>query len=146
MNCEKCQELISAFLDNELETKASLDVQTHLAVCAHCAKVCEDFASILEFCGETPRDEVLPPNPKALWCRINNIIESDAQAEIQKEQKKLDLPPPEKKGSWQFSFSQVAVSVLGIALISSLLTIVGVKNYSTPPDNFGAAGGGNKHF
>lgn len=136
MNCEQCQELISAFLDNELETTVLLNVQTHLTVCAECASVCEDFSSLLDFCGEVPASEILPPNSQALWCRISNIIESDIQAEIQKDKKEEPLPP--KKGlfglSWQFSFSQVASVVLGAAIISSLLTIVGIHNYSTPDE------------
>ena len=137
MTCEQCQELLSSFLDNELETEISCNVQTHLSLCAECAKLCEDFASILEFYCEFPSDEVLPPNSKALWCRINNIIESEVQAEISKEQKQLP-EQPEKRGfwggSWRMSFSQVVSSVLGIALISSLLTIIGIKNYSNSVD------------
>lgn len=137
MNCEQCQELISAFLDNELQPEDSLNVQTHLTVCAECAKVCEDFAAILDFCGETPADELLPPNSQALWCRISNIIESEVQAEIKKDQ--AETPPePEKKGwlgiSWHLSFGQAVSAFLGIALISSLLTIVGIQNYSAPED------------
>ncbi|CAN5602574.1 hypothetical protein BH20ACI4_BH20ACI4_20990 [soil metagenome] len=133
MNCEQCQELISAFLDNELQTEVSLNIQTHLTVCAECAKVCEDFSSILEFCGETPADELLPPNPQALWCRISNIIESEVQAEIKKDQLETQTEPSQKS-SWQMSFSQMFAAFLGIALISSLLTIVGIQNYSTPDD------------
>lgn len=138
MNCEQCQELISAFLDNELESADSLNVQMHLKICPECAKVCEDFASILDFCSESPANEILPPNSQALWCRISNIIESEVQAEIQKERK--EEIPPEKKGlfggGWQLSFSQLVSTVLGIAVISSLLTIVGIQNYSAPAEDF----------
>lgn len=140
MTCEQCQELLSAFLDNELETKLSFAVQGHLSLCAECAKLCEDFAAILEFCTETPTEEVLPPNSKALWCRINNIIETEVQAEIVKEQKEQIPAAPEKKGfwggSWKMSFPQVVSAVLGIALISSLLTVVGIKNYSVSTNDY----------
>ncbi len=141
MNCEQCQELMSAFLDNELNKTDSLNIQTHLTICAECAKVCEDFASILEFCGETPADEILPPNPQALWCRISNIIESEVQAEIKKDKIETE-PVPEKRGrfgkSRQLSFSQMISAFMGIALISSLLTIVGIQNYSAPTDDLAA--------
>ncbi len=143
MNCEQCQELLSPFLDNELESEMAFGVQTHLSVCAECAKICEDFASILEFCGDTPTGNVLPPNSKALWCRINNIIESEVQAEILKEQKVQIPEQPRKKnfwgGSWKMSAPQVVSAILGIALISSLLTVVGIKNYSTPANDFRTA-------
>lgn len=125
MNCENCQELISVYLDNELEKEVSSAVQTHLAICTECAKVCEDFAMILDFCTLEETEHSLPPNSKALWCRINNLIETEIASE---------LPPPviqaKTKKSWQFSFSQVFTAILGIALISSLLTIIGIKNYS----------------
>lgn len=131
MNCEKCQQLISVYLDNELEKAVSFEVQMHLALCAACAKVCEDFAMIVDFC-ET--EDFLPPNSKALWCRINNLIEN----EIKPETGQPNNHPQTKQGffartwnnRWQLSLSQVVSSVLGIALISSLLTIVGIKNYS----------------
>lgn len=132
MNCEQCQQLISVYLDNELEQESSLQVQSHLAVCAACAKVCQDFAMILDFCllDETP--DFVPPNSKALWCRINNIIETEIKPEIaQEKEEKVKIG----RLRWQFSFSQVFAAVLSIALISSLLTIVGIKNYSAHDDN-----------
>ncbi len=133
MNCEQCQQLISVYLDNELEQESSLQVQTHLAVCAACAKVCQDFAMILDFCllDETP--DFVPPNSKALWCRINNIIETEIKPEIAQEKAEEQVKTGRLR--WQFSFSQVFAAVLGIALISSLLTIVGIKNYSAHDDN-----------
>lgn len=142
MNCEQCQELISAFLDNELDPEVSLNVQTHLTLCAECAKLCEDFASILDFCGETPADELLPPNSQALWCRISNIIESEVQAEIKKDLAEQTKVEPEKKGWFgsgrHLSFSQMASAFLGIALVSSLLTVVGLRSYSAPADDLAA--------
>jgi hypothetical protein len=136
MTCEHCQELISAFLDNDLEEMTSSHVREHLAVCAPCAKVCEDFAMILDFCQLDECEDSLPPNPKALWCRINNLIENEIKPEIKEARPE---PQVEQAGwfsrfwnnSWQMSFSQLTVAVLGIAVISSVLTIVGIKNYTT---------------
>jgi hypothetical protein len=134
MTCEHCQELISAFLDNDLEETISSNVRTHLAVCAPCAKVCEDFAMILDFCQLEETEDSIPPNPKALWCRINNLIETEIKPEIaeakQPEQVQAGWFSRFWNNSWQLSFSQVAVAILGIAVISSVLTIVGIKNYS----------------
>lgn len=128
MNCEECQENLSVFLDNELDEKLSISIQTHLTLCTECAKLCEDFAVILDSCVTEKPSEIIPPNSKALWCRISNVIESEAKSE----------PPvvEQQKGwfgrGWQFSFSQVGSAVLGIALISSLLTVVGIRNYFEP--------------
>ncbi len=133
MNCEYCQEIISLYLDNELDAQAASNVRMHLAECAGCAKMCEDFAMILDFCELDENEYSLPPNSKALWCRINNLIETEVSAEpptVQKEK---------PKRSWQFSFGQVFASILGIAVISSLLTIVGIQNYSAGESSAAAA-------
>lgn len=137
MKCEDCQSLISVYLDNELEKEVSFTVQTHLALCAPCAKVCEDFAMIVDFC-ET--EDFLPPNSKALWCRINNLIETEVKPEAAQE----SVKPQVNQGffakawnnRWQLSLSQVVSSVLGVALISSLLTVVAIKNYSAASADF----------
>ena len=140
MNCEHCQTSISAFLDNELDETSSANVQTHLSVCAECAKVCEDFAMILDYCVEETSSEIVPPNSQALWCRINNVIEADLKEETKIQTAKTpDAPQTWSARVWQLSFSQVAAAVLGVALISSLLTIVGIKNYAVKSANDAAA-------
>ncbi len=138
MNCDHCQQLISVFLDNELDDLSSTNVREHLAVCEECSRVCEDLAMIMDFCQLEQDESVIPPNPQALWCRINNVIESEVQAEIFKENK--EKAQAEKQTGWiprrwNFSFMQVASAVLGIALISSIVTIIGIRNYVVPTDN-----------
>lgn len=133
MNCEQCQESISLFLDNELDEQSSEMVRTHIALCAACAKICEEFAMILDFCALDEEIVVVPPNSKALWCRINNIIECDAPPPTQEARQEIAATRAKKRFSsriWQFSFSQALTAVLGVALVSSLLTFVGFKNYT----------------
>jgi predicted anti-sigma-YlaC factor YlaD len=135
MTCEHCQEQISAFLDNDLDETSSANIQTHLSVCLECAKVCEDFASILDFCQIEEPNEILPSNSQAMWCRISNTIEGEIKAELIQEAKQQHQQQEEIKKSWfsrgwSLSFSQVASAVLGIAVISSLLTFIGIRNYS----------------
>ena len=124
MNCDECKELISVFMDNELEETPAAGIRAHLAVCTDCAKICEDFAYILDVCHSEESAEILPPNSQALWCRINNMIESEIKPEP-------PLATP-KRRLWQLSFSQMAAGFLGIAIISSLLTVIGIKNYQQP--------------
>ncbi|MDM7920679.1 MAG: zf-HC2 domain-containing protein [Pyrinomonadaceae bacterium] len=126
MDCTECQELVSLFLDGELDEASSASVRTHLTLCAECAKVCEDFASILDSCDALDVDEALPPNPQALWCRISNTIESEIKPPV------VETPEPEKPSRWNFSFAQIASAMVGIAFISSLLTVVGIRNYMEP--------------
>ena len=113
-------------MDNELDDGQAMVVREHLAVCGECAMVCEDLSSILDVCATDLPSEIGPPNSQAMWCRINNIIENEVKT----------APPPvpeQPRGRfWQFSFLQVSAAVLCIAVISSLLTIVAVRNYNQP--------------
>ena len=128
MKCEDCQELVSSYLDGELDGASASLVRNHLTDCMQCGKVCEDLAAILLNCKEADVDEIVPPNADALWCRINNIIETDVQATL----KDAEPIPDTRARRFQLSFAQVGSAVLGIALISSLLTIVGIRNYFEP--------------
>ncbi len=127
MNCTECQENISSYLDGELDEIGSANMRTHLSVCAGCAKLCEDFSVILESCRGTLPSEIIPPNSQALWCRINNLIESEIKPEAVEEPKKSWFAR-----GWNLTFSQAGAAVLAVALISSLLTVVGIRNYFEP--------------
>lgn len=128
MNCQDCQEFISQYLDGELDEITSSTVRAHLALCMECTVLFDDFAAILSNCREVSPENVVPPNPNAMWCRINNLIES----EIDDRSK-----PEEQKPGWfargrNLTLSQAGAAMLGIALISSLLTVVGIRNYFEP--------------
>lgn len=130
MNCENCQNFLSEFLDGELNETASANVRAHLALCAGCAAIYEDFASIIGYCGEEQINEIPPPNSQAMWCRISNIIETEIKPELEKEL----APKPGRfsrfwSRTWSMSLTQAVSAVLGVAVISSLLTVVGIRNF-----------------
>lgn len=135
MNCENCQELISDYIDNLLDEKQTARVKAHLTLCAPCAEVHEDFSSILKVYDLEIAEEVPPPNEQALWRRINNIIECEIQPEILKETTQPEIPRSWVSRiwhrTWAISFTQLASAVLGIAVISSLLTVVGIRNFGS---------------
>ena len=126
MDCDECKNLINYLMDCELDENQASGVRMHLSVCTDCAKVCEDLTSILDVCNTEPASELIPPNSKALWCRINNVIENEAKGNATQP----EVPP---RRFWQFSFGQLLSAFICIAIISSLLTIVGIKNYVQPP-------------
>jgi len=129
MHCDECNELLSSFMDSDLDEVRAAAIREHLAICEPCAKVCEDLAAIVDLCKSEPPNEIVPPNSQALWCRINNIIESEVKPEA--------LPKIEetRRRFWRFSFPQLASAVLCIALVSSLLTVVAIRNYRSADDN-----------
>jgi hypothetical protein len=126
MDCDECKDLINDLMDCELDESQAAAVRMHLGGCAECAKFCEDLTSILDVCNSEPASELIPPNSKALWCRINNVIENESRDHTPQQ-----VPPPRR--FWQFSFGQLLTAFVCIAIISSLLTIVGIKNYIQPP-------------
>lgn len=133
MNCDECKNLIGVFMDNELDENRSSDVRIHLAFCPECAVVCEDLTSIIDVCkSESPAGHV-PPNSQALWCRINNIIESESKP----------VPPSPAEAPrgrfWRLSFAQLAAAVLVIAIVSSAATFFAIRKYTQlPSDDFTA--------
>ncbi len=131
MNCEDCKKLISPLLDNELDDRQAADVRAHLGVCSDCQRMCEEFTAILDASSSSDvsgSPDLLPPNSQALWCRINNIIES--------EQKPASTAEAEQQRGrfFHLSMPQLAAALVCIALISSLLTVVAIRNYNEPAD------------
>jgi len=125
MTCDECKSLLSAFMDSELDQGQALFVREHLIACQPCGRMCEDIASILDVCESEVPSELVPPNSQALWRRINNIIESEVKP----------VPPAtEPRGRfWQLSVGQIVAAMVCIAIVSSLLTVVAIRNYMRPP-------------
>ena len=128
MNCDECQQQISPYLDGELDEIGSANMRTHLTVCAACAKLCEDFSVILDSCRVGEPSEIVPPNSQAMWRRINNLIESEIKIEPEVEEPRRSW----FRRGWNLTLSQAGAGVVAIAVISSLLTIVGIRNYFEP--------------
>jgi len=127
MNCDDCREHLSLYLDNELEEVRAVAVRGHVAVCAVCAKLLEDLSSIMFTCGTEDASELVPPNSQALWCRISNTIESEI--------KPAPVETASKPRFWSLSLPQLASAVLCVAILSSLLTVITVRNYLQPPQD-----------
>lgn len=127
MNCTDFQNEMSRYLDGDLEPQRAVQAGLHLAECEPCARSFEEFSLMLDSCRGIEIDEEVPPNAEALWCRISNVIETECAAEKRSE------PKAEPVRRWNFSFGQAFAAFAGIALVSSLLTIVAVRNYLEPP-------------
>jgi len=128
MNCEKCQDLIGDFLDGALGHEDQAKLNLHLEECLGCADVRNDLHSIVSFCRDHRGEYSAPPNEKALWLRIRNMIEAGAIN-----------PEPARKGtwsnwisrSWELSFPQLAASAAAIVLVVSLSTVVGLRRWQS---------------
>ena len=135
MNCEKCQGLISDFLDGALSHEDQITLNLHFEECLDCAGVRDDLQSIVAFCHTHRGEYAAPPNEKALWQRICSVIEAGASPVV---------PAPAHghlsqgnswanwlSRSWELSFPQLVTSVAAIVLVVSLSTLVGVRVYQS---------------
>jgi anti-sigma factor RsiW len=133
MNCEKCQNLISDFLDGALSHEDQSTLNSHLEECLDCADVRNDLQSIVGFCRSNRGDYAAPPNQRALWLRIRNVIEAGASSVA------VTATGPEKSTqrswnnwlgrSWELSFPQLVASAAVIVLVVSLSTAVGLRRW-----------------
>jgi hypothetical protein len=139
MNCDKCQDLIGDFLDGALTPADQSQLDVHLEECLSCADVRSDLQSILGFCKTQRGIYDAPPNEKALWLRIRNVIEADSNNVV-------SAPRTARQSflngwfgkSWELSLPQLAAAVAAIVLVVSLSTAVGLRRWQS-----GAAGNFN---
>lgn len=130
MNCVECRKLLAEYLVGELDRDGILAITGHLASCDLCAMECARLAEALDvFDLSCEASDAEPPNPSALWCRISNTIEQEILKQSESEK---DSQNSSGQRRWTLSMRQLLLSVAAIALISSLLTVVGIKNYFDP--------------
>jgi hypothetical protein len=140
MNCDKCHGLISDFLDGALSQEEQKTLSLHLEECLDCAGVRNDLQSIVGFCRTQRGEYTAPPNEKALWLRIRNMIEAEGVAATATYQPAARSRWTSWIGrTWELSFPQLAASAAVIVLVVSLSTVVGLRRWQSSGVN--VAGG-----
>jgi len=144
MNCEKCEELIGELLDGTLSGEDKSTLNMHLEQCLDCSDVRNDLQSIVSFCQTQRGQYSAPPNEKALWLRIRNVIEAESHQSLAES---AGRARPQSKGfwsdwmsrSWELSISQLGASVAVVVLIASLATAVGLRRWENSSRSQGAS-------
>jgi len=140
MNCEKCRDLLSELVDGSLGREEYATFSVHLEECLECAEVRNDLNAIVGFCREQRGQYEAPPNERALWVRIRNVLESKSPGS--------DNPGVKQRTgwlsrvghrSWELTFPQLAASVAGIIVVVALATGFSVHNFGNKI--FGPRGG-----
>jgi hypothetical protein len=145
MNCEKCRDLLSEFVDGSLGRSDYAAFSAHLEECLECADVRNDLNAIVSFCREQRGTYEAPPNERALWVRIRNVIESQSNpgdnpgATVKKRTGWLGRMGHR---SWELTFPQMAASIAGIVVVVALATGVGMRRFGNKV--FGSAGSGSE--
>ena len=130
MNCEKYQDLLSAFIDGSLIPEEHNKVEAHLRNCGVCAAARNDLDAIVVFCRENRGEYEAVPNERALWLRISNTIESDLAAlSSAAVQTNAGWWSRLMSQSWQLSFPRLAASAAVIVILVALGTAVGVRKF-----------------
>ena len=130
MNCEKYQDLLSAFIDGLLIPEDHKRVEAHLRDCGVCAEARRDLDAIVVFCRENRGEYEAVPNERALWLQISNVIESDLAASSRAAVKtNAGWWSRLMNQSWQLSFPRLAASAAVIVIVVALGTAVGVRKF-----------------
>jgi hypothetical protein len=128
MNCEKCQGLLSDYLDGDMVAEDRRLLSAHLEECLPCFSVREDLKLIINFCQDIRGEYDEVPNAHNMWLRIRNTVETQNSAP-----KGLGaaagggLWSRLTGASWQLSFPQLAITASAIAIAVSLGTTVGIQ-------------------
>jgi hypothetical protein len=151
MNCEKCQELFSDFVDDAMSDAERATFSAHLEECLQCFNVHGELNSIVSFCRESRGQYDTPPNEAALWLRIRNTVEggtfaSAASAQGPTRRARRESWWSRMMGrSWELSLPQMATAVVAIVVFASLATIFGLRGLKSNPNtvstNLNGSGG-----
>jgi len=143
MNCDKCQELLSDFLDGAIGDADRATFDAHLQECLPCFNVHAEMNSIVTFCRETRGEYVSPPNSQALWLRILNTVEVERAGAARAATNPTGAARHESwwsrmmGRSWELSLPQVAMAVVAIIVLASLATVFGLRGLEKGVENLG---------
>ncbi|HVF85969.1 MAG TPA: zf-HC2 domain-containing protein [Pyrinomonadaceae bacterium] len=136
MNCEKCQELLSDFIDGTLTGEDRILFDGHLVDCLSCVGVREEMRSIVGVARQTREHFAAPPNERAMWLRIRNTVETELDANRSAKTAVNSARDSSTESfwsrwmgkRWELSLPQLATSVAAIAATVALVTTLGIRS------------------
>lgn len=135
MNCEKCQEQLSDFLDGTLGHAEHASVSAHIAACLECAEAREEFNSILAAARDAHEYLYAPADERALWLRVRDAVESEERVVT------AAAAAAGARGSFwsrllnarfQLSLPQLASGVAALVVSVAAVTAFGLRYTSSP--------------
>jgi len=133
MNCEKCQNLLSDFLEGSLSGGERALVSAHLSACAACAAAREDLLSLIGAAAEAHEHLYAPPDEAALWLRIRGSVEADRRA-LAAAASRRSLWSRLLERRWEFTLPQLATSAAALVVAVALVTALGVQHLTNRAD------------
>jgi hypothetical protein len=132
MNCEKCQEQLSDFLDGTLGHAVHASVSAHLAACAECADAREEFNSILAAARDAHEYLYAPADERALWLRVRDAVENEERVATAAVGARGSFWSRLLNARFQLSFPQLASGVAALAVSVAFVTAVGLRYVTSP--------------
>jgi anti-sigma factor RsiW len=142
MNCEKCQELLSDYLDGTLGYSEHAAVGAHIAGCPVCEAARTDFHSIIAVAREARGQLFAPADERALWLRVLNTVEAESlPARVP------DAAKPAAEGFWsrlfgrrfELSLPQLAAGAAALVVAVASATTFAVRSAGTGERGNGVA-------
>lgn len=133
MNCEKCQELLSEFLDGTLGHSEHAAVGAHIAACVMCDAAREDFHAIIAVARESRGQLFAPTDERALWLRVREEVEAESRPVRNTRAAEAGV------GLWsrlfgqrfEISLPQLAAGAAALVVAVASVTALGVRYAST---------------
>ena len=133
MRCEDIREIISLYIDNELNEEESKEIEKHLKSCEECNREYEDLLTIKRLLSEAPQVE-LPNNfkeelHKKLVASVsiedsesnetNNVIDFDERSNKVRK----------KKLNWKVFSGVAAALFLTVVSLSAIMNDIGMEDF-----------------
>jgi len=133
MNCEKCQDLLSDFLDGALGHAEHAAVGAHLAACSDCDAARADFNAIIAVARDARGQLFAPTDERALWLRVRNTVEAESRPvrEASAAEAGAGFWSRLFGKRWELSLPQLAAGVACLVAVVASATALGVR-YVTP--------------
>lgn len=131
MNCEKCQEQLSDFLDGTLGHAEHASVSAHLAACSDCAEAREEFNSILAAARDAHEYLYAPADERALWLRVRDAVANEERVATVAAGARGSFWSRLLNARFQLSFPQLASGVAALIVSVAFATAVAVRYTSS---------------
>lgn len=131
MNCEKCQEQLSDFLDGTLGHAEHASISAHLAACSDCADAREEFNSILAAARDAHEYLYAPADERALWLRVRDAVANEERVTTAAVGARGSFWSRLLNARFQLSFPQLASGVAALAVSVAFATAVAVRYTSS---------------
>ncbi|MBR4015314.1 MAG: zf-HC2 domain-containing protein [Anaerotignum sp.] len=116
MKCERCRDLLWAYLEQETTAEEAKEIEIHLAECAACRKEMEDCKTMLESL-HTLSDEALP---KGYHAELMEALREENGAKV------LPIPAGKTTAKWK-QMSLVAAAMLLIVAVGGIKGVMHLR-------------------